>query len=380
MYRTLAPKNHQNTRDRSRRIATGPNSRMSATRIDFAVLGSTPQARLIAGLLANVHKKRVIYQGESQSGYRLPRGIDLSVAPFTRPQSWALLQKLVPETQRLVARMGGRSAMSHVDPIFFAEAPAGTEALGHISHMAQAYKFAAERVPSHVLGANRHGVVFRDALLLHRPSLEPVVDKWLQASGVVRLEAETPLVIKPDGGAVVVEGDRGFEIGQTVLADDEAITTHLSAEIWPGLLSAHMASSVLTEAAKKLPGPLLYQLDSGLMLSQQARAGLVALGPGTIEQVSGVLGQVLSGERTRQTGQATYQRIQAADHAPVVGRVGGTGPDVVAGFGSTAAFWAPAIARWLAGLANADEASWFGARLVDRDSTSAWVGEWSDTL
>jgi hypothetical protein len=380
MYKIPAPKNHQNTRDRSRRIATGPQSGMSATKIDFAVLGDSPQARLIAGLLASTHKKRVIYQGESQSGYRLPRALDLSVAPLTRPETWALLQRLTTETQKLIARLGGRGAMSRIDPIFSARIPAAVEAVGHIRHMAQAFAFAAERVPGHVLGVDRQGVVFRDALLLHRPSLEPLLDKWLATLNVVRLDMETPLVMKPDGSAVVVQGDQGFEIGQTVLADDAAITTHLSEEIWPAVLKRHMASSVLSEAGKSLASALIYDLDNGIMLSQQARAGLVALGPGTIEEVSGRLGEALGGQRIRQAGQSSYQRIQAMDNAPAVGRVGGTGPDIVAGFGITGAFWAPATARWLAGVGSTEENAWFGARLVDRDPVQSRVSEWGDPL
>jgi hypothetical protein len=353
---------------------------MSARHIDFAVFGASPQARLIAGLLASVHKKAVLFQGESQSGYRLPRGIDLSVAPLTRPESWAMLAKLTRETHKLLNRIGGRGAVSRVDPIFHASMREGIEALGHVSHMAQAFALSAERVRPNVLEEGQQGVLFRDALLLHRASLEPVLDRWLGSLGVARVEMDAPLVLKPDGSAVVVEDDQGYEIAQTVLADDGAIITHLSPEIWPGIITAQIASTVLTEAGKPLPSRLMYRLDTGVVLSGQARAGLVALGPGTIEQVGQAVAAGLGTQRIRQVGQSSYQRIVAADGAPVVGRVGGTGPDLIAGLGLSGAFFAPAIARWLAGTASEEENNWFAARLVDRDPAHSSVAEWGDPL
>ena len=98
IYKPNAAKNHQNTRSWGGRIATGQSGGMTEAHADFVVVGSTPLARLVAGLLASVHGKTVVFSGESQSGYRLPRGLDLSVAPITRPETWALLKAVLPES------------------------------------------------------------------------------------------------------------------------------------------------------------------------------------------------------------------------------------------------------------------------------------------
>jgi hypothetical protein len=381
MYKGNAAKNHQNTRDWAGRIATGNGRRMSAAHVDFAVLGATPQARLVAGLLASVHGKSVLYQGESQSGYRLPRSIDLSVAPLTRPETWSLLQSSWPETRKVLVRIGGRSAISLIDPIFYADGEAAQNAVGHIRHMAQAFKFPAERVPGKLLGPDRQGVLFRDALFLHRASLEPALDKWLGSVGVKRLPMDAPLVMKPDGSAVVLVDDGGYEIGQTILADDAAIIAHLPAEQWPNLLRTDTGSTLLTEPTKPIATPLMHQLDSGIALTQHARAGIAALGPGSIEQVGETTRMLLGSERgMRQAGQTSYQLVRTRDGAPALGRIGGTGPDILAHFGETAAFFAPAIARWLAGVATADENTWFAARLVNRDPAGSAVSEWGGAL
>lgn len=350
---------------------------MSETRPDFAVIGSTPQARLVAGLLASVHDKSVVFAGESQSAYRLPRGIDLSVAAITRPESWALLKACLPESLKLLSRIGGRRAWSRIDPILFAEGASGKEALAHIRHMALAFGHAAERVPPSAIGPNRDGVLLRDAVLLHRPTLEVGLDLWLDQHSVRRIGVGERLQLRADGSAALMGGHDPIEIGQTVLADDAAIITHLPPDQWPALLARQVTSTIFTEPTRPIAAPVMHQLDTGLLLmQQQGKHGIAALGPGAIDPFATALGQLLGRERDfRQAGQSRYETIVTADAAPAVGRVGGSGPDVLAGFGPSGAFLAPAIARWLCGKADAAEHAWLNARLVDRDVTTAKVAE-----
>ena len=349
---------------------------MTEAHADFAVLGSTPQARLVAGLLASMHGKSVVFQGESQSGYRLPRGIDLSAGAITRPETWALLKASLPETLKLVSRIGKRGAWSRLDPIFFADAAGGKEALAHTRHMAAAFGLAAERVPVSLLGNGREGLVLRDAVLLRRQALEPALDHWLDQAKVRRLEADDKVVVRADGSAECIVADARIVVGQTILADDNAILAHLPMALWPTLLMRQVASTILTEPTDAIAAPVMHQLDSGLVLTQQAERGIVAFGPRAIGEFATSLGEILGRQRAvRQAGQSSYTRIFASDGAPAVGRAGSRGPDVLAGFGSIGAFLAPAVARWLCGVASAPENAWFGARLVDRRADHSVVGD-----
>lgn len=350
---------------------------MTVARPDFVVVGSTPAARLIAGLLASVHGKGVVFSGESQSGYRLPRGVDLSVAPLTRPQTWALLKAGLPETVKLISRIGGRRAWSRVDPILFSEAAMGREALAHIRHMALAFGHAAERVPAAAIGPGREGLLLRDAVLLHRPTLELALDTWLDQHGVRRQRDDEVLTVRADGSAELVSGDDRLDIAQAVLADDPAIIAHTPHGQWPALLLRRVASTILTEPTRPIAAPVMHRLDSGLTLvQQQAGRGIVAMGPGAIDPFAAALGVLLDKERQfRQAGQSSYETLLATDAAPVVGRLRGTGPDVLAGLGPSGAFLAPAIARWLCGKATAAENTWLGARLVDRTAEPSPVAE-----
>ena len=270
---------------------------MTETHADFAVLGATPQARLVAGLLASVHGKSVVFQGESQSGYRLPRGIDLSVGAITRPETWALLKASLPETLKLVSRVGKRGTWSRLDPIFFADAAGGKEALAHARHMAAAFGLAAERVPVSLLGNGREGLVLRDAVLLRRQALEPALDRWLEQAKVHRLGADDRVVVRADGSAECIVAGTRIAIGQTILADDGAIMAHLPTTLWPALLVRQIASTILTEPTDAIAAPVMHRLDSGLILTQQAERGIIAFGPGTVGEFAASLGEILGRQR-----------------------------------------------------------------------------------
>ncbi|MGV8832841.1 MAG: hypothetical protein ACOH2N_12770 [Devosia sp.] len=349
---------------------------MTQSQFDFLIIGTSPLAQLLAGLLTSTHGKSVLLQGEAGAGHRLPRSIDLSVAAITRPETWALLAEAVPETSRLVTQIGKRGCIARLDPILFANQPASKKALGHVRHMAAAYGLAAERTPVNFLGQGRDGAVLRDAVMLRRSVLEPALDSWMDQCGVRRLGTEVDLTIAANGQAHGVLEDETLDIGQTILADDSAIMAHLSTATWPGLLQQRRASSILTEPADPIAGPVMHHLDSGVTLHQHAGGGIVAYGPGAIADLAGVLGSLVGGQSPlRQAGQSDYVRLITSDGAPALGRVAGNGPDVLAGFGPIGAFLAPAIARWLCGQASAAENDWFGARLVDRSGEAAHVSD-----
>lgn len=349
---------------------------MIEPRADFAVIGSTPLARLVAGLLASAHGRSVVFAGESQSGYRLPRGVDISVAPVTRPETWALLRQCLPESLKLLSRIGGKGSWSRVDPILFAEGAAGKEALAHIRQMALAFGHGAEIVPPSSIGEKRSGVLLRDAVQLHRPQLEQRLDAWLDQHAVRRAAAGEAITVRPDGSAELASATGRIAIDQVILADAPAIIAHVQVAHWPALLSRQIASTIFTEPTRAIASHAMHQLDNGLTLSQSAGRGIVAMGPGAIDPFAASLGVLLGRERDfRQAGQSSYETIVTQDAAPAVGRVRGSGPDVLAGLGPSGAFLAPAIARWIAGKASDFENAWLGARLVDRKPGSSVVAE-----
>ncbi|QQR37934.1 hypothetical protein [Devosia rhizoryzae] len=353
---------------------------MSDTQADFAVFGSTPLARLLAGLLASVHGRKVIFVGESQSGYRLPRSIELSVAPVTRPETWALLAEGVAETMRLIGKVAGRAASSRVDPIFFAESAWGIEALSHIRHMAMGFRIAAEPVAPSLLGAGRSGIILRDAIRLNRPVLEPALDLWLDRHKVQRL-APDRVEIALDGSVSIHAGGKSSAAQQAVLVDPEAIMAWLPLRQWPTLFRRQPAATILTTPTQPIAAPVMLEVGDGTVLLQQAEGGIAGIGRGDLAAFSASMRSLLGAERqVEQAGQTAFPALVTADGAPAVGRAGGTGADVVANLGMTGVFLAPALARWLAGDAQQHQANWFAARLVTRNVRSASVSEFAPPL
>ena len=376
IYKPNTAKNHQNTRSWPGRIATPFALSMKAERFDFLVIGSTPAARLVAGLLASTHGKKVAWKGESQSGYRLQRGIDLSIAPVTRPETWSLVRTCLPEVTRLVSRIAGRRAWSSVDPVLLARSAGSKEALAHLRHMATGFGHEAERLPSRLLGPDADVLVVRDAALLDRGVLEPPFDLWLERHKVYRVPPETVIDLGEDGSAGLNGPDHAHFASQTILADDEAVLHHLPPATWPNLLLRQAHSTVLMHSAHALMAPVMLELGTGLQLTQQGN-GIRVHGPGTIDMVAGLLGGLMSSRSTLcQAGQSHYHSLASADGAPLAGAIGGSGPIVLSGFGSLAAFLAPSIARWLAKAASNAEGAWFSQRSPDRTASGSMVADW----
>lgn len=349
---------------------------MSASHAAFAVFGSTPLAQLVAGLLQHAHGHQTILVGESHARYRLPREVDLSVATLTRPSTWALLSDLIPETTRLLAKIAGRGSWEHVDPVFFAETISAQEALGHIHNMAAAFGLSVETVPLSLMASGRSGIRIRDCIRLVRPVIEPALDRWLDELGVARIAPEHVSVAE-DGAANITSGGKDYTAAQAVLADDAAVIAYLPLRQWPTLLARRAMSSIQTTPTAPLVASVMAHVDTGTMLVQHDRGGIAAMGPGDFASAATRLSSLLNGARSiQQAGQIGYQSLITQDGAPAVGRVAGAGADIVVGMGTTGAFIAPALARWLAGVASAQEAAWFGDRLVGRDSALASVAEY----
>ncbi|MCW5721891.1 MAG: hypothetical protein KIS86_12185 [Devosia sp.] len=349
---------------------------MSDTPADFAVFGSTPLARLLAGLLHQVHGRSTLLVGDSHARYRLPREIDLSVGAMTRPQSWALLAASVPETTRLLGKIAGRHGWNHVDPLFFAETPRAREALGHIGHMAAAFGLSTEAVPPSLLGPGQEGVRMRDAVQLHRPVIEPALDDWLDALGVPRIVPDR-VELAPDGAASLAAGDETYAARQAILADDASIIAYLPLRQWPTLLSRQPMSTILTTSTAALAARVMAHVDTGTVLVQQERGGVAAIGPGGLASAAARLRTLLPGPQPLQhAGQVLHQVLATEDGSPAFGRAAGAGADIIVGLGSVGAFIAPALSRWLAGVPTPQEAVWFGERLVGRGDTLTSVADY----
>lgn len=350
---------------------------MSEAGLDFAIFGSSPLAGLVAGLLASRHKRKVAMVGDAQARYRLPRALDMSVAPITRPETWALLRACLPDTSRLITKIGGRQALRRVDPIFFADGPGAREALGHFAHMARAHGMILETVPPAKIGADRVALRISDAVTIHRPGLEPALETWLIELGIRRFPPETA-VMTPGGATAITAGDETLIARHAVLVDDAAIFRCLPGWQWPAQLLRRPHATILTASSRHLAGPIMVQLDSGAVLVQHEEGGMAAMGPGSLSAFSAHLATLLAETgQLQQVGQVGYDILSPGDGAPLLGPVTADGPLILTGLGPIGASMAPVLARWLAGEASADETEWCEARRADKRGLGRSVAEFN---
>ncbi len=351
---------------------------MADPSFDIAILGDSPLAMLLAGLLAAHHGKRVCLVAETASAFRLPRDIDLGFAAITRPESWAMLRRGEQETVALLSEIGAASAIERVDPWFIAETRPSADALHHARHVAATFgrtlqRTGDRRMPEGAVVFGASGVP-----CLNRPVLGPLLTAWLQRCGVVHIDAERAAVnLKRDGAArVALPGQPDIEAAQAVIADDQALVRWLEAgSRWP-FLAFEAATAILTPVAKPLASPLLYYLDRNIVVRQRAGGGIDALVKGLRRDAAAALGGCLTAVLPLSIiGEAQFQRVVVSDGAPFVGAARGLKATVVAGLSPFGAFLAPALARFISGKASDEENGWFTARGPGRGNSRAVVAE-----
>jgi hypothetical protein len=333
---------------------------------DYLVVGSTPLAGLLAGLLAIEHGRNVCLVGEPFSPFRLQRSIDISVAPVTRPETLMLLKRVAAETTKLVSGWG-KGLVSRVDPLFVAETPESIAALGHFRHLTVALGYAVEPVADRNIA---EGLMLRvrDMQMLCHGRLEPALEAWLTQHEVRHLDrAETELTLRKDGTARIVHEGRSLEAQQVILAGDDAVLEHLPEDARDRSLEAVASSALLLEAGKPLPSPCIGFLDRGVVLGQDGKVSVSALVTGDPATARARLGSAAGKTGAlRLAGETVVGSLRTVDGAPYIGLARGQKTNVVAALGPAAAFLAPALARHFAEVSPADEAQWFAARGATR--------------
>lgn len=335
---------------------------MQGQAFDIAVFGSNPLASLLAGLLASAHGKKVCLLSMNDWEFRLPTGLDLSIAPMTRPETWAIHEKVMPETIKLLARIGGKTACSRIDPLFIADTQAGSAALSHMHYMALAFGYAMEKTTQNG-GRKSPQTAYRvrDAVVLSRTQLARPMARWLEKAGV-HATSSKDVTIRADGSASIITADAAIEAKQVVMADDASMLAFLDGELMRAF-SVEDATSLLTEVVADAIASASVYVDRGIVLNQRPGGGITVLAAGKASDALPRIGASLEGlAKLRRAGERSFRKLRTADGAPVVGALRGSGVFVLAELGLSGAFLAPAIARFVAGAASADEAAYFIAR------------------
>jgi len=326
--------------------------RMSST-YDFAIFGGNALASLVAGLLAHDHNKQVLLIADPVSPQRLPRSIDLALLLATRPQSWKMLQRGVAETRALMASLQASDALDAAPVRIVADLPRTKAALAHVAASAQGY-----------------GQTSRDGLF---PSVARLaVPVALVESRVVTIGREAAVLeFSRAGTAALVVSGEPTAVGQIVVADEAALLELVPPAQRPAQLVGRPMTGTLTAPAKKLAAPVMLFPDRGVSLQQRPDLSILALVSGDGE-VDARLASTLPGPFPLQRLATTHFRcVSTVDGAPLIGRIKPSKLMVLAGLGEAAAFFAPLIARLLAGVPGDGEKEWASAHDPSRPTREA---------
>jgi len=351
--------------------------RMQHNAYDHVIIGSTPLAGLVAGLLKREHGKRVCLVAEPFSSFGLERRFDLSIDLVTRPETLILLKRLAAETLKLIGGIG-RNLTERVDPLLIAETRASMAALGHFQHLAQLLEFPVERLADRTISEGSLLRVRGQHLIAHH-RFAPALEAWLDAAEVRRLDPDdTGITLRKDGTARIVAGSFEVEAAQVLLADDAAVLAHLPPDAWDRAITRNTSIALLLQPAKPAPNPFSLWLDRGLALRQEPKGSLAATLSGDRDSAEArVASAAPRSLPLRRAGEARFASLRTSDGAPLLALARGLKVTHLAGFGLAGAFYAPAIARQLAGIATEDEAAWFAAHGATRGNLRLNVAEFN---
>lgn len=307
---------------------------------DFAIFGGNALAGLVAGLLAHDHNKQVLLIADPISPQRLPRSVDLAFCLSTRPLSWKMLRRGVGETLALMTSLGAPKSIEPVAVRVATDLPTTRAALAHIAATARGY------------GQSSRGDVFPWV-----PRLSGTVS--LAGSRVVTVDRDAARldVGRASGAQLLISGERA-DIGQIVFADDADLLDLVPADQRPLPLALRSMTATLTAPTRRLPAPIMVFPDRSVALQQRADLSILALAGGDSD-VEARLASTLPGPFPLPRLATThFRRVVASDGAPMIGRVKPSKLMVLAGLGDAAAFFAPIVARFLAGVPADDEKQW----------------------
>ena len=327
--------------------------------VEFAILGSTPMAAVLAGALSKLHGRSVCWAGRFAHPLRPQRGFDMSVSPLTRPETWQLLRECTPEFTDLVA---GMEVTERVDPLFVARQDHGTEVISHMQHVAAGFGYSIERQA--ISDDYSLAVQFRDAVRLLRRPFAKSAQNWLTECGVHVVPTNDVSVLQKKSGVLHLEGNGETIVAQhVVLADDDAIFLHAKPQQVASYFSTVPTVGYLIEPVGEMKGSVVHDVDSGLTIYQRKNGALDCVASDLSQDIEAIICDHVGRDNSvRLAGKTNFGTLCSKDGAAFVGELRPAKPILLGGFGATGLFQTPAIARLLTENATNFEKSYFDAR------------------
>ncbi len=341
---------------------------MSAQSETIAVVGSTPFAWLLAGLLAADHSRAVVLLSDPPDPNRLWPRPSASIVPMARPEAWMLMHDHGADALRRITRIAPR-AVERVKGQMSAHTADAIAAIGHMRGIMAGLGYLIEPVSS---AKGQLSVTIGDARIFNPGRLVEAFAQWLAKENVAVVNSARGLKVRKDGTA----NFGATTIDKVVLADDEAIIEWLSDEEIATFGHVEPFVGIASAPMRMLERRLLFDLDNGAALCQFSGgsiqgAAIDADGLG-LERIAHCLPKGVTG---RLAGQTQFRRIVPHDGAPILGATRRARTFSIAGLGGLDLMLAPVLARSIVGTGTADEAEWVASHGADLRQPRSNVAE-----
>jgi len=325
---------------------------------DFAIIGNTPKAALLACMLAKTHKKQVALIASPPNKLRPLHGFDISIAPITRPKTWKILKENIGQTIEFLNKSGIIKTYEHVDPLFFATNLKGQTALSHVQSMANAYGFSVEKQAHSEKYISAYK--FPDAIRLLRRPFFASLNERLKKCNVQIISPKDIKIIYKKAQMHISSGKEKIIAKQVILVDDKALLNHLSNSNIENNFIKTQNSGFLIEPINKIKNPITYNLDNGITIHQRNDGAIDCLGECSVQILEQEIKETITKNKTvRLAGRTNFMSLKTLDGAPIFGKIARSKFISICNFNMSGFFQTPAIARILSDKANQLEKEYF---------------------
>lgn len=333
----------------------------------IAVAGATPFAFVLAGLLAADHGRKVYVVAQPPAFDSVPPQPSFSIWPTARPDTLQIVSSNAPEVMRRIGRIAPE-AIERTDVVVRADTVYYAEALSHFRHLANGFGHVVERVAD---AANSEGLAvrIRDVTRLSPAPFLTGARAWAARIGIEWIEDPRAITVRRNGIAQFGE----LTLDRLVLADDDAIATHLPANVITPIGTFFDQRAYIAEPGHGVIDPQFF-LPDGTQLSP-LRGGALSIhvdngdGRGDARAASHLP------EGVRRAATRRYRHFRTHDGAPALGNPKGSRLYLAAGFGALDVALAPVVARHICGEAQGLEAEWCAMHAAMRAMAGSMVAD-----
>ncbi|MCF6344592.1 MAG: hypothetical protein L3J15_07985 [Devosiaceae bacterium] len=329
---------------------------------EFAIIGNTPMAALLACSLSKIYGRETALIGQFAHSLLPSHGFDISVDIITQPQTWRLIKENISPFEDLLKDFSNEAAYEKIDPLFIVRSQKSANALNHARNVAGLYGFSIEK--QELTKGVMQSIQFRDAIRIKQRSMFAGLDDWLSRNNVKHLGTNNiELKRSASGGTKIISLKEVIISKFIIFVGDEAILNYMPQKDIGNNFFKTTTNALMLEPVKKLKSSTIINIDSNSILFQHTNGAIDCTSRDDFTDIYNIISNDGGNNRQiRLAGKAQFSSLISKDGAGVFGSLSGAKLSYIGGFGTSGAFLTPAMARILVGKGNDFENEYFAKR------------------